>query len=67
MFHLVTAGGVSAVTRHMISGGSACCTGSVLKETLSLSSQDHSREVGSSQQVPHEPQAGKLLLQKPPS
>lgn len=27
-----------------------------------LSTQDHSREVGSPQQVPHEPQVGKLLL-----
>lgn len=32
-----------------------------------LPSQDHSGEVGSSQQVPHEPQSGKLLLQKPPA
>lgn len=32
-----------------------------------LSTQDHSREVGSPQQVPREPQGGKLLLQKPSS
>lgn len=30
-------------------------------------SQNHSREVGSSQQVSHEPQGWKLLLQKPSS
>ena len=32
-----------------------------------MSRQDHSGEIVSSQQVPHEPQAGKLLLQKPSS
>jgi len=67
MLHLVSAGGVSAVTRQMISGESARYTGSVIKEPSSLSPQDHSGEVGSPQQVPHKPQAGKLLLQKPPS
>lgn len=38
-----------------------------LRNVSLLSSQDHSGEVGSSQQVPHEPQGGKLLLQKPPA
>ena len=54
-----------AVTMQKVSGRSACFTGSVIH--FYLSSQDHSREAGSPQQVPHESQGGKLLLQKPPS
>lgn len=66
VLHLISAGCASAVSRQMICGW-PCSPGAVIKEISPVSPQDHRREAGSPQQVPHEPEAGQLQLQKPSS